>query len=184
MRPRALHSPFLAYQVPLLVLSLLDLLSQRTHLVSVSSNRLSCQNGRCGSLPHEVGALKPQLQRFAALGRRLRLSEKLSAARGGAVPHRALCNEQGSRESADRCVSVLPLVEADGLCAHNLRFLVPPTSCGQAHLARCNILLPSQDLSFWKVRDNRGPRLLDSSFASLGLRQMAWERRLVSRLYN
>lgn len=81
-------------------------------------------------------------------------------------------------------VSILPLVEAEGLCAHNLRFLVPPTSCGQAHVAHCNILLPHRDLSFWKVRDNRGLRLLDSSSVSLGLHQMEWERRLVSRLYS
>lgn len=70
-------------------------------------------------------------------------------------------------------VSLLPLMEADGLCAHNSE--VPcsmHTSCGQAHLARCNILLPRQDLSFWKVRDNRWLRLLDSSSENLGLRQM------------
>lgn len=58
-------------------------------------------------------------------------------------------------------------------CVHIiLKFLVPPTSCGQAHLACCNILLPCQDLFFWKVRDNRGLRPLDSSSVSLGLCQI------------
>lgn len=53
-------------------------------------------------------------------------------------------------------------------CVHIiLKFLVPPTSCDQAH-----ILLPCQDLFFWKVRDNRGLRPLDSSSVSLGLHQI------------